>query len=235
AVGAAPSPRAASVRLERVSFWYPARERVVLDSVDLELRPAETVALVGSSGGGKSTVAMLLLRLAEPTRGRLTVAGMDLAACDAAAWRAHIAWVPQRPTVFRGTVAENIRLGDRSAGDERVRAAARLAGADAFIRALPAGYETMVGDGRRPLSAGEQRRLALARAFLRDASLVVLDEPTADLDPVSAELVGEAIARLSEGRTMLLIAHRPELAAIAGRVVRLEGGRIAGVAAAEAA
>ncbi|MGH3037313.1 MAG: thiol reductant ABC exporter subunit CydD, partial [Gaiellaceae bacterium] len=124
AVGAAPSPRAASVRLERVSFWYPARERVVLDSVDLELGPAETVALVGSSGGGKSTVAMLLLRLAEPTRGRLTVGGMDLAACDATAWRAHIAWVPQRPTVFRGTVAENIRLGDRSAGDERVRAAA---------------------------------------------------------------------------------------------------------------
>jgi ATP-binding cassette, subfamily C, bacterial CydD len=234
-LAAAASPRAAPVRLEGVSFAYPARQGDVLDSVDLELGPGETVALVGPSGGGKSTVASLLLRLAEPTQGRVTVGGADLAASDAGAWRAQLAWVPQHPTIFRGTVGENIRLGDRSAGADRIRAAAELAGADEFIRALPAGYETVVGDGGRPLSAGEQRRLALARAFLRDASLVILDEPTADLDATSAKHVGDAIARLGEGRTMLLIAHRPELAAHADRVVRLEGGRIVDAVAAEAA
>ncbi len=223
------------VRLEGVSFTYPGREGEVLDAVDLELAPGETVALVGPSGGGKSTVASLLLRLAEPTRGRVTAGGVDLAVCDAAAWRSQLAWVPQHPTLFRGTLAENIRLGDTSADSERVRAAAELAGADAFIRALPDAYETTVGDGGRLLSAGERRRVALARAFLRDAPLVILDEPTADLDPASAEIVGEAIARLSGRRTMLLISHRPQHAGLADRVVRLEAGRIVQAAAAEAA
>ena len=232
---APPSPRAAHVRLEEVSFAYPGRAGDVLDSVELELRPGETVALVGPSGGGKSTVATLLLRLAEPARGRVTVGDVDLALCDAAAWRSQLAWVPQHPTLFRGTLAENIRLGAPLADDARVRAAAELVGADAFIRVLPDGYETVVGDGGRPLSAGERRRVALARAFLRDASLVILDEPTADLDPASAELVGEAVGRLRVGRTMLLIVHRPQLASLADRVVRLEGGRIVESAAAEAA
>ncbi len=198
----------------------------VLDAIELELRPGETVALVGPSGGGKSTIASLVLRLAEPTAGRLMVGSVDLAACDPAAWRAQIAWVPQRPTLFRGSVAENIRLGDPEASDEDVRSAATLAGADDFIVELPEGYETIVGDGGRPVSTGERRRIALARAFLRDAPLVVLDEPTADLDPESAEVVGEAVERLRTGRTVLLIAHRKELAARADRVVRVEDGRI---------
>ena len=142
-----------------------------------------------------------------PARG-----GVDLAACDAAAWRAQIAWVPQRPTLFRGTVADNIRLGDPPPTTPGARAAA-LAGADAFVAELPDGYETVVGDGGRPLSAGQLQRIALARAFLRDAPLVILDEPTANLDPDSAELVGEAVERLRGGRTVLLIVHRPELAA----------------------
>jgi ABC-type multidrug transport system fused ATPase/permease subunit len=212
------------VRFERVAFAYPARPDLVLRGLDLELRRGETVALVGESGAGKSTVAGLLLRFAEPTTGRITVGGADLADCDPRAWREQVAWVPQHPTIFRGTVAENIRLGRAGASDDDVRAAARLAGADAFVRALSSGYETLVGDGGRPLSAGERRRIALARAFLRDAPLVVLDEPTADLDAASAEIVGRAVERLAHGRTVLLIAHRPELVRRADRVVVLERG-----------
>lgn len=221
-----PSPADVPVRLEGVSFSYPARPGQVLEAVDLELFPGEAVALVGPSGAGKSTIAALLLRLVEPTRGRVTVGAVDLTRCDSRAWRSQVAWVPQRPTLFRGTVADNVRLGDPAAEAERVRAAAALAGADRFIRNLPRGYETVVGEGGRPLSAGEVQRIALARAFLRDAPLVILDEPTANLDRESAELVAEALERLRAGRTVLLAVHRPELAVRADRVVRLESGRI---------
>ena len=222
---APPSPRDVPVRLEGVSFAYPTREGVVLDSIDLELAPGEMVALVGPSGSGKSTIASLLLRLVEPVEGSVRAGAVDLAACDAAAWRAQVAWVPQRPTLFRGTVAENIRLGNGAASASGVRAAAALAGADAFVLELPDGYETLVGEGGRPLSAGQLQRIALARAFLRDAPLVILDEPTANLDPESAELIGVAVDRLREGRTVLLIAHRPELARRADRIVTLAAGR----------
>ena len=219
-----PSPREAPVRLEEVSFAYPSRRGPVLDRFDLELLPGETVALVGPSGAGKTTVASLLLRFAEPSSGRVTVGGIDLAECRTELWRRRLAWVPQRPTIFRGSVLENIRLGDDGASDRTVREAAMLAGADRFIRLLPSGYETLVGDGGRGLSAGERRRIALARAFVRDAPLVILDEPTADLDPVSADVVAEAVERLRAGRTVLLIAHRPELVEHADRVVVLAGG-----------
>jgi ATP-binding cassette, subfamily C, bacterial CydD len=219
-----PSPAEATVRLQGVSFAYTSRPGLVLDGLDLELLPGETVALVGDNGAGKSTVGSLLLRLAEPTTGRVTVGDVDLAACRPEAWRRLVAWVPQRPTLLRGTVADNIRLGDPEATDDRVQAAAELAGADAFVSDLPAGYDTMVGDGGRRLSAGERQRIALARAFLRDAPLVVLDEPTANLDAENAELVGEAVERLRQGRTVLLIAHRPELVQHADRIVALRGG-----------
>ena len=218
------SPREASVRLESVSFAYPSRPGLVLDGFELELLPGETVALVGPSGAGKTTVASLLLRFAEPVSGRVTVGGIDLAECQTELWRRLIAWVPQRPTIFRGTVAENIRLSSDTAGERGVHDAAVLAGADRFIRALPDGYDTLVGDGGRALSAGERRRIALARAFVRDAPFVILDEPTADLDRTSADVVAEAIERLRARRTLLLIAHRPELVAHADRVVELAGG-----------
>ena len=154
----------------------------------------------------------------------MTVGGHDLALCRTDVWRRHIAWVPQQPTIFRGTVADNIRLGRSDATERDVRDAAVLAGADRFIQALPFGYETLVGDGGRPLSAGERRRIALARAFVRDAPLVILDEPTADLDRTSAAVVAESVERLRSDRMVLLIAHRLELAEHVDRVVSLGGG-----------
>jgi thiol reductant ABC exporter CydD subunit len=231
----AASPREAAVRLEGVSFSYPGRPGNVLSSLDLALRPGETVALVGPSGAGKSTVASLLLLLAQPSAGHVTVGGVDLAECDPEAWRADLAWVPQHPTLFQGTVAENIALGEPRAGEARIRAAAELAGADAFIRRLPDGYATIVGDGGRALSAGERRRIAIARAFLRDAPLVILDEPTANLDRESGEVLGDALVRLGKGRTVLLIAHDDEVVRHADRAVRLDSGRIVGAEEARAA
>src|SRR5262249_10527567 len=141
---APPTPRDVPVRLEAVSFGYPSRRGLVLDRFDLDLLPEETTALVGPSGAGKSTVASLLLRLVEPGSGRVTVGGIDLAECRIELWRRVVAWVPQRPTLFRGTVADNIRIGDDRARDEAVRDAAVLAGADRFIRGLPEGYGTLV-------------------------------------------------------------------------------------------
>lgn len=221
-----PDLGAVPILLDNVTFCYTGRSLPALDRVDLELLPGETVALVGPSGAGKSTVASLLLRLNEPTGGRVVAGTVDAASCSSDAWRRQLAWVPQRPMLLRGTVMDNIRLGDPAASEERVREAAALAGADAFTSRLPAGYETVVGEGGRPLSAGQVQRLALARAFLRDAALVVLDEPTANLDPESVEILEAAFDRLRVGRTVLLIAHRPELADRADRIVRLGDGRI---------
>jgi thiol reductant ABC exporter CydD subunit len=223
-----PDLRTATIGLERVSFRYPDRSQPALDGVDLDLSPGETLSLVGPSGAGKSTIASLLLGLVEPTEGRLVADGLEVAAFDPAAWRRQLAWLPQRPTLLRGTVEENIRLADPTASFERVRAAAALAGAADFVDVLPDGYETVVGDGGRPLSAGQARRIALARVFLRDAPLVILDEPTAHLDRESAAHVTAAIER-SRGRcTTLLISHDLGLAAHGDRVVRLENGCLAG-------
>jgi thiol reductant ABC exporter CydD subunit len=227
--GPPPSVREAPLRFERVSFKYPAGGAPVLAGLELSIEPGELAAVVGPSGVGKSTLLSLILRLLDPTRGRITVGGTDLAGLDAAAWRRQIAWVPQRPTVFRGTVADNIRLGDPAAGDARVRDAAELAGADGFVAGLPHGYETVVGEGGRALSAGQAQVLALARAFLRDAPLMLLDEPTANLDPRRGGGVADAIERFRGERTILLAVHRPALAARADRIVRLEVGRVSDV------
>jgi thiol reductant ABC exporter CydD subunit len=211
--GNGPVPRG-TIRFEAVSFAYPARPGLVLEGFDLEVRPGERLALVGASGAGKSTVAALLLRLADPTAGRVTVGGRDLRELDAARWRAGVAWVPQRPHLSAGTVADNIRLADPEASDVRVRSAATAAG-------IRFGLDLVVGEGGLALSAGERRRIALARAFLRDAPLLVLDEPTAHLDSRSAAEIGASIERLSRGRTTLLITHDAALAWRAGRVVDL--------------
>lgn len=231
----APSPARFPVRLEQVSFSYPARPCPVLENVSLDLWPGETVALIGRSGEGKSTVAALLLGLLAPTAGRISVGRVDLALCRLEEWRRSIAWVPQYPSLLRGTVAANICLGDPSASHARVRDAATAAGAHEFISSLPDGYETVVGDAARLLSPGERRRIGVARAFLRDAPLVILDEPTADLDPASVATFSRAVDRLRVGRTMLLIAHRSELVRHADRVVCLTDGEAVAQALREAA
>jgi thiol reductant ABC exporter CydD subunit len=220
-----PNPAVEPIRFEDVSFRYPSREVDVVRGCDVRIGPGETVALVGASGAGKSTLLMLLLGFAAPTGGRILVGDADLADLDPVAWRRLIAYVPQRPALFRGTVADNIRLGDAAAPDDRVRRAAALAHVDEFVARLPSGFETVVGEGGRGLSSGQIRRIALARAFLRDAPLVLLDEPTADLDPGTAAVVADGIERLRDGRTVLLVAHRRALADRADRVVRLEDGR----------
>jgi thiol reductant ABC exporter CydD subunit len=222
----APDPAWAPVELRAVRSGYPGRDAAVLDGLDLTLAPCETVALVGASGCGKSTLAKLLLRLADPDAGSVTCAGVDLRAVDPRAWRQRVAWLPQRPTIFAASVADNVRLAEPGASDDAVCAALAAANALDVVAGLPDGLATRIGDGGRALSAGQAQRIALARAFLRDASLVVLDEPTAHLDADSERAVADACERLAHDRTTLLIVHRPELARGADRVVELRDGRI---------
>jgi ABC-type transport system involved in cytochrome bd biosynthesis fused ATPase/permease subunit len=225
-----PDPAVEPLRLESVSFAYPGRRDPVLRDVDLVLGPGLATALVGVSGAGKSTVAALAMRLVDPTAGRVSCGGVDLRELDPDAWRATIAWVPQRTRLFAGTIGENIALADPGAARTRILGAARDAGLDGLLSSLVDGIDTVVGDGGRGLSAGEAQRVGLARAFLHEASLVVLDEPTAHLDAETAAEVGCAIERLAAGRTTLLIGHDARLSDRADRVVTLEDGRACTIA-----
>nr|WP_239066972.1 thiol reductant ABC exporter subunit CydD [Actinomadura bangladeshensis] len=207
----------ATLRLDGVTVAYDRGP--ALSDFSLTVHPGETVALVGPSGAGKSTVLSVLLGFVQPDSGRVLVDWDDLAGFSPDAWRARIAWVPQRPHLFAGTVAENILLGRPSASPESVRSAAEAANAFEFIEALPAGFDTPLGDRGAGLSAGQRQRLALARAFLRDAPLLLLDEPTSNLDVESEAAVIDAVERLKTGRTVLLVAHRPALIPLADRVI----------------
>jgi len=218
-------PAAAAIRFAGVSVSYPGRTEPALRHLDLEIRPGRVVALVGASGAGKSTVASLLLRFIEPDAGSISVGDVPLATIDLGAWRSHVAWVPQRPHLFHGTVADNIRLARPDAGDDEVRAAASEAGADGFIAALPLGYDTPVGEDGSRLSGGERQRIAIARAVLADARLVILDEATSHLDAVSETVIRDTVRRLAPARTILVVSHRLGLVAVADEVVVLDGGR----------
>ncbi|MBK1632449.1 thiol reductant ABC exporter subunit CydD [Thiohalocapsa halophila] len=214
-----------AVRFDDVHFTYEAG-REALAGVGFDIAPGERVALVGPSGAGKTTVASLLLGFLQPTQGRISVDGLDLAALDIDDWRRRLAWVPQNPRLFAGTIADNIRLGRPQADLQAVQTAARHAFAAEFIEALPAGYDTPVGERGVGLSGGQIQRIALARAFLRDARLVVLDEATASLDPASEAAVQQAVDALARGRSMLVIAHRLATVRDADRILVLDGGRI---------
>jgi len=227
---AAPDPALAPIRFEGVSYGYPERTDSALEDVELTLSPGRIAALVGPSGAGKSTLANLLMRLADPTAGRISCGGVDLREIDIERWRARIAWVPQRPTLFSCTVAQNIALYEPNASRTQIERAAAAAGATELIDALPDGFHTLLGEGARRLSAGQAQRIALARVFLADRPLLVLDEPTAHLDEASAAAVAEAIETLAVGRTTLLIVHQAMLAALAHDVHALSGGRVAEIA-----
>lgn len=220
-----------ALRLEGVTVADGGRPRPALDAVDLVIRAGERVALVGPSGSGKSTLLSVLVGLTPPTGGRVLLERpgrppLDLATADPAAWRGQVAWAPQQPTLFTGTVADNVRLGNPSASEPAVWAALRKAGLHGLVAALPAGLAAEVGEDGARLSAGERQRLALARAFLRPAPLVLLDEPTSSLDPATEAAVEEALAGLARERTLVVVAHRLRLARSADRVIALDGGRV---------
>jgi ATP-binding cassette subfamily C protein CydCD len=220
------SHQPSAISFRHVSFSYPGERRAALEDVSFDLLPGQTVALVGTSGGGKSTIAQLLLRFAEPSTGEITVDSEPLRDFPADAWRRRLAWVPQLPYLFNASVADNIRLGCPDASPDQVAHAARLAGAHDFIQALPDGYEMVIGERGARLSGGQAQRIALARAFLVDAPLVVLDEPTAHLDPETEAEIEESLARLQTGRAALVIAHRLHTVRRADLILVLDGGRI---------
>ncbi len=216
-----PDPAVADLTVEGLRVAYPGRAVPALDGVSLTVHAGEVLALAGPSGCGKSTLLGVLLGLVAPQGGSVRVGGCDLAELDPDAWRARLAWVPQRPHLFAASVAENVRLGRPGASAEEVRAAVCAAGLDGVVADLPEGLETQLGERGAGLSAGERQRVALARAFLRDAPLLLLDEPTANLDGRTEREVLEAVRRLSRGRTVVLVAHRPALLALADRVLSL--------------
>ncbi|MFJ3607220.1 thiol reductant ABC exporter subunit CydD [Streptomyces anulatus] len=215
-------PDTLRLELAGVTVRHEGRAEPSLDSASLTVEPGETVALVGPSGVGKSTLLNVLLGFAVPDEGHVRVGGRDLGDLDLERWRSRIAWVPQRPHLFADTIAENVRLARPDADDEAVLTALRDAGAYDFVAALPDGVRTALGEDGAGLSAGQRQRLALARAFLADRPLLLLDEPTASLDGESEAGIVDAVRRLAAGRTVLLVVHRPALLAVADRVVTLE-------------
>lgn len=219
-----------AVRFEDVCYTYglddDPGQRPALRGVSFTIEPGQRVALVGPSGAGKSTVAQLLLRFIEPSGGEITVDNTPLASFSPEEWRKQIAWVPQRPYLFNATVAENIGLGRDGASREEIVEAAKAAHAHEFIQALPLGYDTVIGERGARLSGGQAQRLGLARAFLKSAPLLILDEATSNLDPENESLIVEATGRLMEGRTVVTIAHRLGTTASADRVIVLEEGRV---------
>lgn len=222
-----PVPARGAVTFESIRFLYPARpDHPSLDGISFTIAPGERVALVGPSGAGKTTVLQLLLRFYDPQAGTIRVDGVDITRADPDALRERLALVPQDPTVFSGSVLDNIRYGRPEATEAQVQRAAELANADGFIQALPQGYATTVGERGVTLSGGQRQRVAIARAILKDAPILLLDEATSALDAESERAVQTALDTLMRGRTTLVIAHRLATIRKADRILVLDGGRI---------
>jgi ATP-binding cassette subfamily C protein CydD len=218
--------RSLIVELRSVCFQYPEAESPAVADVSLRLEPGTRTALVGASGSGKSTIVNLLLRFLDPGEGHIAVNGIPLSELSLDAWRAEVALVPQQPYLFYGSVLDNIRLARPEATDAEVRTAADQAGAADFIEQLSDGYATQLGEQGARVSQGQAQRLALARAFLKDAPFVVLDEPTSSLDPESEERIRLALERLALGRTVLIVAHRLKTVYSADQIAVLDHGRL---------
>src|SRR5215212_7306723 len=215
-----------SIRFENVSYTYPDESTPALENINLQIKTGQQIALVGASGAGKTTLANLLLRFIEPTTGNIRVNYEPLVDIFIDSWRIRIAWVPQRPHLFHDTLAANIRLGKVDATDEEMIAAAKAAHLHDFIESLPEQYETIIGESGARLSSGQAQRLALARAFLKDAPILILDEPTSSLDPETESLLEESTRRLMQGRTVITIAHRLNTVFRADQIILLEEGHI---------
>jgi ATP-binding cassette subfamily B protein len=224
---ALPRPVRGEIVLRDLTFHYPARpDTPALNAISLTVAPGETVALVGPSGAGKTTVLQLLMRFYDPQSGSITLDGIDLRQTARADFRQAMAMVPQDPVIFAASARDNIRFGRPEATDAEVDAAARAAAADEFIAALPQGYDTWLGERGVMLSGGQKQRIAIARAILRDARVLLLDEATSALDAESERAVQEAVDRLSEGRTVLVVAHRLATVKKADRIVVFDEGRV---------
>lgn len=224
---ALPEPARGAVAFEGVTFAYPAQpDKPVLHDVDLAVKAGETVAIVGPSGAGKSTLFQLLLRYYDPQFGRVRLDGVALPQADPKRVRQRIAVVAQDPVVFAATARDNIRFGRPDASDAEVEEAARLAAADGFIRAMPQGYDTPIGERGVTLSGGQRQRIAIARAILKDAPVLLLDEATSALDSESEKAVQAALDGLMTERTTLVIAHRLATVQAADRIIVLDDGRI---------
>jgi len=225
-----PTPGDGSIEFKDVSFTYPSRpDTLAIDNFNLNIAPGETVAFVGPSGAGKSTTFQLLLRFYDPQSGSICINGVDIAAADPKAVRAVIGVVPQETMVFGTSALENIRYGRPDATDAEVRAAAEAAAADEFITRLPDGYDSFLGEKGTRLSGGQKQRIAIARAILKNPPILLLDEATSALDAESERLVQEALEKLMENRTTIIIAHRLATVLKAQRIVVMDEGRIRAV------
>ena len=222
--GEPPDPLEVPVRLCSVTVGFPARDAPVLAGASLVIDPGETVVLVGQSGAGKSTVISLLLGFIAPCSGSVIAGGLDLARFDPDQWRRHLTYLPEHPTLLAGTLAENLRLANAAATEAELAEALARAGAVDLLARLPHGLATPIGEGGRPVSAGERQRIALARVFLRPRSLYLLDEPTVHLDGDGEAGVLESLRSELAGRSALIVSHRPAVLSLADRVVVLADG-----------
>lgn len=232
---ALPDTREGRIRFDRVTFSYPSRpDTEAMHDFDIEIAPGEKVAFVGPSGAGKSTAFLLLMRFYAPAAGRVVIDGVDIAGARPEDVRDRIAIVPQETMIFGASARENIRFGKPGATDVEIEAAARAAGADEFIRQLPEGYDSFLGERGTRLSGGQKQRIAIARAILKDPPILLLDEATSSLDAQSERLVQEALEHLEKGRTTVVIAHRLATVLKSDRIVVMDKGRIIDVGRHEA-
>ena len=215
-----------TISFRNVKYRYEARNENALNGITFDLKKGSLTALVGPNGAGKSTTADLLMQFIEPIKGEITLGELSLHSIPTDEWQKLISWVPQHPYLFQGTILENIRLANPNAANEKIIGASRLANLDEFVTALPQGYETLIGENGLNLSGGQAKRLALARAFLKDAPLLIMDEPTAHLDPQQEHLLKDSTEKICQTRTVLIIAHRISTILNADNILVLDQGRI---------